>query len=431
MAPLSVDIQIRASEARTPSPLEFDSTDVVNGNHMEHPLRFLAVGDLHIRESNPDLAVQIQTKLLKIIRKLRKAGTTLDYVVFLGDTLHDHSVLHTQALNPAIKLIEAVAKKVQVYLLIGNHDYINNGQFLTDEHPFNSLKTSTLPISVVDRAVRVDINGWDLVFCPYVPPGRLIEAISTLIPEPDRNGTSIGELFQSVDVVHTHPEINGAKLGAIEVTNGDTWPESFPLNVAGHIHDAQIIGDNVVYIGTPAQHSFNESVKKAVGYFELAVKHPTISNSTYERISLELPRKRILRYQIGDDGDPDLRAIAEKILRHPKRKDMFKVVFRGTGVQITSLKKQVDYKPLTKLGNVHLSFDKIAIKKRDDHLPKSLREERTELPDSARARPRGDSPNRRPPPPVRSFYDILKAFVDESDNPYIKEAYDELLPSAD
>ena len=58
--------------------------------------------------------------------------------------------IHTQALCRANSFLIDLSKLRKTYVLIGNHDRINNNVFLTDEHPFTGLKGET-NIVIVDK----------------------------------------------------------------------------------------------------------------------------------------------------------------------------------------------------------------------------------------------------------------------------------------
>jgi hypothetical protein len=90
-------------------------------------------------------------------------------------------------------------------------------------------------VTIIDRAQR---HG-DLVFIPYVPKGRLEEALSGV----DMNGCKC---------VFAHQEFRGARMnarGSFFSPDGDIWPEDAPLVISGHIHGTQQVGRNVYYPG--------------------------------------------------------------------------------------------------------------------------------------------------------------------------------------
>jgi len=208
-----------------------------------------------------------------------------DFVVILGDTLHSHEKVDSRCLNLAIKLIDTIRKIKPVFVLIGNHDYIHNKVFLTDQHPFNALKEWN-HVYIIDRPKSFNLDNKRFVFCPYVEDGRLQEALATL-------ETSIDVVKPKA--IFCHATFKGAILDngmASEV--GENVDQHF--YISGHIHKSGWIGDHVFYPGTPYQTSFGEDEKKGLYsvIFDDAVK-PKI-----KRIDLLLPKKIVIKADVKE-----------------------------------------------------------------------------------------------------------------------------------
>ncbi|KKM63510.1 hypothetical protein LCGC14_1510720 [marine sediment metagenome] len=122
----------------------------------------LAVGDPHFQVNNVTDAEELIKKVNKLVKQLHPT-----FVVILGDLLHTHEKVHTTPFNIATRLIITLARKVQVFLIIGNHDYVNNQQYLTNKHPFNSFKKIE-NVTVCDHVVLRTINGMKFIFCPFL-----------------------------------------------------------------------------------------------------------------------------------------------------------------------------------------------------------------------------------------------------------------------
>ncbi|GJQ10145.1 hypothetical protein GpartN1_g1936.t1 [Galdieria partita] len=199
--------------------------------------KFLLVGDPHFRVNNLNVCRDLVAFVARVVEEEKP-----DTVVILGDLLHDHSVVKTQAFDVACKWVHSLSLSVRVFLLVGNHDRINNQVYLTDEHPFFAL-------SKMDNVTVVDKPFFDektrSVFVPYVPTGRYHEAIEPF-------------LEKSPVCFFSHQEFYGAKFLTGISTTGDPWPESFPMNFSGHIHLPHTLQNNIVYVGSPIQHSFGE-----------------------------------------------------------------------------------------------------------------------------------------------------------------------------
>ena len=143
-----------------------------------------------------------------------------------------------------------MSKITLTYVLVGNHDLINNQQFLTQNHWMNAMKDWP-NVKIADDVIDYKSQ---FLFCPYVPPGRFIEAISKF------------ENWKDYKAIFCHQEFYGCKMGAIISSDGDKWDKLYPDIIAGHIHSNQTI-DNVYYPGSSMQHAFGESEKNIIPLF--------------------------------------------------------------------------------------------------------------------------------------------------------------------
>jgi DNA repair exonuclease SbcCD nuclease subunit len=285
--------------------------------------RILAIGDPHFRMDNLDTIETYITNVCELVRTHRP-----DVVVVLGDLLHCHERLHTSALNYAYTFIDTLRQLCPVYVIVGNHDYINNSQFLSTHHWMNAMKQWP-NVTIVDRVIR---HG-QLAFCPYVFPGRLREALATL-----------GDVETGVDsasILFCHQEFKGCKMGAIVSTDGDEWTDaSLPYVVSGHIHDKQRVGDRVYYAGSSMQHAFGESHDKTIALCTIHDKgHVTITE-----LDTHLPKKRIL-YMSIDEARDDTKDYAKHMPNTQLR-----ITLNGTYEEFKAFKKTNKYKELQTQG---------------------------------------------------------------------------------
>ena len=135
--------------------------------------------------------------------------------------MHEHERLHTSALNKAYDLIKMSSEYAEVYCLVGNHDLINNRQFLTKNHWMNAMKEWPR-VTIVDYPIYVEMDGFSFSAVPYVPPGSFMDALN-FIPR-----------WKDSDVIFAHQEIKGCKMGAIISEEGDEWLDGYPFLVSGH-----------------------------------------------------------------------------------------------------------------------------------------------------------------------------------------------------
>jgi len=144
-------------------------------------------------------------------------------------------------------------KIAKTYLIIGNHDRPDNSNYLTEDHAFNAFK-SVVGITIVDKGLVETINGFNLAFVPYVPPGKFRDAYEQIVGK------------TSIDMVFAHQEFRGCKLNELTGTTssiGDVWSLEMPPVISGHIHNKHILG-NVFYVGTPVQENRSENPDKGI-----------------------------------------------------------------------------------------------------------------------------------------------------------------------
>jgi len=156
----------------------------------------------------------------------------------------------------------------------------NNQQFLTDKHGFNALKR--VPnVTICDKIIVRKIKGHKFVFCPYVPAGRFEEALNTI--END------GKRWDDADCIFAHQEFYGCYYNpSVRSTEGDKWPENYPLVVSGHIHTTDQLQKNIYYPGSCMQHGWNDTMKT------VSIINFTNSEFAIQKVDLELIcRKKI------------------------------------------------------------------------------------------------------------------------------------------
>ena len=249
-----------------------------------------------------------------------------DLIIIAGDILHNHERIHTTALNMAYSMVDRLRVIAHVMILVGNHDYCSNSQFLTDKHWMNAMKKWS-NVTIVDTVVRKTVGDSIIVCVPYVPPGRFEDALDT---QPGG--------WRDADVIFAHSEFKGCKMGAIISIEGDNWPLDNPSVVSGHIHDRQTPQPNVYYPGSAMQNAFGESGHKVI---PILTMNPD-SDLAYdlEEVDLRLPGKKTV-YMTADD-------IEGYVV--PETNDRLKVSVSGDYSDFKALKKSKKYKELVERG---------------------------------------------------------------------------------
>lgn len=274
----------------------------------------LFIGDVHIKFSNLKDLDKLEDKMLQM--------KDISFIVVAGDILDTHEKIHSQLMNRAYKLIKNLRTVAPVYVLVGNHDYINNQQFLTDNHWMNGMKEWDR-VHVIDYPLRLEgSSGQAFALVPYVPPGRFVEALGKI---PD---------WRAVACVFAHQEVRNCKMGCIRSMDGDVWEAEWPMLVSGHIHERQNVGDNVLYPGSVLNHAFGSDNQ---GISKLTVTDGVMSE---ERVDIGLEKKNIIYENVT------------KVEDIPKEKLVVqnKLCLSGEPKDIKAFKKTKEYTDLKKKG---------------------------------------------------------------------------------
>lgn len=298
-------------------------------------MKFLCIGDQHIQPKNiPEIDILISrlesllsicntkdenTKDTKEIEKdtklFSKYGTEkYDFVVLMGDCLHTHEKLNTLCLSKAHDLIKMISLYTHCFVLLGNHDIINNSQEFPDEHPFvfasqmknvtiiNKMTAYTFNDNKIKEIDNKQIDNYSFILSPYVPDNRFVPLLTQ----------TFNDKWTNVKFILGHQLIKGAKMGAIISEKGDIWKSTYPQLISGHIHDKQTLADNMYYTGSVLQHAFGEKGDKTILSVNLNSLYNNLidnkltdnksndDNSLKEymtEINLHLPEKKLLYFE--------------------------------------------------------------------------------------------------------------------------------------
>lgn len=284
-------------------------------------MKALVVGDIHVKTNNVPMIKKLNVWLLEIISK-----ETPDIVVLLGDILDYHEKILTTCMNTAYDLIRSISSLLPVYVLVGNHDYISNMQFLTNNHWMNGMK-EWRNVTVVDKVLLENIKSKSIVFCPYLPPGRFEEALQTVD----------GSL--NADIIFCHQEFLGADMGIIKSVTGDKYNLK-ALCVSGHIHDNQTIG-SVYYVGSPLSHAFGEKGTKVICILE---------GTTIKEVEVPFGMKKSVCVSVNSVEDITISTSEET-----------RIVITGTVAECKAFRKTKKYKELSKTSKIVFRTDNLNI----------------------------------------------------------------------
>jgi DNA repair exonuclease SbcCD nuclease subunit len=285
----------------------------------------LTIGDPHFRIDNLD-DISVYISRIESLVKNEKPN----FVVILGDLLHCHERIHTTVLNKAYTFINRLRKYTPVYILVGNHDYINNSQFLSDNHWMNAMKHWE-NVFVVDKGIVYNTQFGKFIFCPYVFRGKFIEALNIIDPN---------DGWKNARSIFCHQEFYRAKMGSIISEVGDKWDLDYPLIISGHVHDKQHLQNNIFYTGSSIQHAFGESHDKTIALCHFG------NNILVESVDLNLPRKKILYMDIDK---------ISSFVQPKDTNDKIRITLSGNYEEYKVFRKSKKYKELIKK-NIKIVF---------------------------------------------------------------------------
>lgn len=294
--------------------------------------RCLVIGDPHIRTKEIEFTDLMLNEIVEIATDRKP-----DFIVVLGDTLHNNNHVDTNPLCRAVEWLGKLEDIAPLILLIGNHDIKNNKVNLTlesnPEHPFTALKRWK-NTTVVDKTTIFEFKGQKFCAVPYVPEGCFHDAIK------DINHEELTAFFG-------HSTIRGVRyrLNEDPVENADVWPDNFKPGFFGHIHEYQVVAPNLIFIGTPSQQDHGADKDKAIAIIDFSGE-----NFEMERIHLKSVPIRSKYEFNSDDIDSIIKLIKE--LKQSDRIFLVKVVFRGTQVALRALEKSGPYRELKAIKGV-------------------------------------------------------------------------------
>ncbi len=234
------------------------------------------IGDTHFQHTCFEQGEALRSRCVELVKEYNPA-----IIILLGDILDTNEIAKQSAFQQAYLFIKELSEITKLYVIMGNHDLINQSQYLTDNHFFNPYKAWP-NVTIVDKPIAIRYTDSDtgspdsvhlLVMCPYTPPERLIEALDTLGDQ--------GIDWTEASVIFAHHEVRGVSYRGRPSTNGVKWLPRWPPLVLGHIHAEGQIGENVYYVGSSRQVDANEPPDKYVWLIKLEPPNLTLGTFRY------------------------------------------------------------------------------------------------------------------------------------------------------
>jgi DNA repair exonuclease SbcCD nuclease subunit len=345
-------------------------------------MKVLCIGDPHFKE---DRIKDIEIYVEQVIQLVKSC--TFEFVVILGDILHDHERIHTLALNMAYKLIYDISQIVPVYICVGNHDMINCTQFLTDNHWMNGMKHWE-NVYIADKPISLEFsNDYSFVFVPYVPPGRFQEALNT------ENIIDVS----NITCIFAHQEFKGCKMGAIVSIHGDEWLSESSMIISGHIHTTQRPQINIYYPGSSTQVAFGENSSPVLCI--ATWDNPLQKFPTIEEIPVMVEKKKLIY--------TDTNQIQSITLPEEISPEHIKISVSGSIEEFKTFKRTKQYKELITKGiKIVYKPKRIEVKEFNESIETTLKK-------------------------GFDFKQILYSLVAEKKNPHLIKIYEKVVNNRD
>ena len=117
-------------------------------------MKILFIGDPHIKTDNNE---EVSILLLELQKNCELYH--FDRIIIGGDLMHYHERIFTQALNKTLEFVITLSKYAPVDIMVGNHDMINNQQFLSSNHWMHVL-SHLENVFIIDKPVIRKINDF-------------------------------------------------------------------------------------------------------------------------------------------------------------------------------------------------------------------------------------------------------------------------------
>lgn len=347
--------------------------------------KLLLLGDQHLKHDNLAAWDALQLWLTAFIKEQPK----LTHVVLMGDMLDRHSHVEQPLMARADKLIMhilSLTPTMELVILVGNHDFAHNQVFLTPDHWLVVYKHGRIPrCTVVDTAVQIPgLTG--VLFMPYTPDGRLIEALNSRVPS----------WKTDVKLLLCHQTFTNLENIGHFLTEADTWEPDMPLAITGHIHQWHWAADNLLCAGSciPVAHGEKNDKRVWIVDFEVG-KGPGVP--------IAIPVNFLMRNTIEVTGVDALNST-----QLPPADQHTRLIVNGTSDEIAAWTKSAQAAQWRAQKNVKVVMRVV------NNTPTTVANNRT--------------PTEAATPmvqPVRTFRELLQQSVDAETNPTVKVLWTE------
>jgi DNA repair exonuclease SbcCD nuclease subunit len=250
----------------------------------------------------------------------------IDNILFGGDLFHDRQKIEVYTYQRTFEtLSEALNKrKIQLYLLLGNHDlWYNDNTNISSVIPFGSLPG----VHVIANPTRLNIAGSNWDFIPFThDPISTLEELKGMEGKPEY---ALGHIAIDGAILHGTQQADVAiEHDGDMVTVSASLFDHYKHTFLGHYHAEQRVNSKVEYIGSPLQLSFGEAFQekhiivfngktKKKEYIEntFSPKHLIISANERDKYDL---KGNFVQIRVDDMATTDLISMKKEILEQTK-----------------------------------------------------------------------------------------------------------------
>ena len=302
-------------------------------------MKFLCIGDVHIKLSAlPEIPI-LKNEIQRVKEEL-VGSNYLEKIVVLGDLHHDFDKMNLQCWEAIEDFIQFLTKLVydpdDIVYIVGNHDYLNNTAYDQKSHWMKRFHYITVVDEmqvfrakdqpVTDKHGNTSFQHVYWAATNYMSPGKMVEEYRFK-----------GFDKKDISVVFAHQEFLGIKMGAIESSKGDDWPQDYPPVINGHIHD-NLVHNNIYCVGSPRFTGFGETGQRYLGFVEVLP-----GSFYYKNIPINMPRKETVSMSVLQ-----LESFT------PDKNDVLRILLVDKPENIEVFKKTAKYKELILLSNVKI-----------------------------------------------------------------------------
>jgi DNA repair exonuclease SbcCD nuclease subunit len=195
--------------------------------------------------------------IFSLVERADKLGAR--HIIISGDLFHKMGIIEVETYNTIFFSIKAAAKDHEVHLMRGNHDTATKDGTQHSLLPFAEIRNVHVhdgPFTLKDRGESVDV-----VFLPY--------------SDNEQETMARVKKYSGRDIAFMHHGFQGAHVGSTleyvvkEPLDPKRVGRHFSFIFSGHYHKLQFVADNVMYIGSPLEHTRSDVTLEGKGFITI------------------------------------------------------------------------------------------------------------------------------------------------------------------